>query len=184
MFVLAVDVDQPSAELLQRLQRQAGAVDEAARTSLGGEEPPRDAFAAGVQALFFQPRLQVRQRGDVETRAHVGALAAVAHHATVGAVAEREAERVDQYRFAGAGLAGECGHAAAKIEFELGDDGEVADVQVRLHGVSVWRVGATPRIHPWSPSAAWHAGCGNSRGWPGGSAGLAALSCAPGCGRR
>src|SRR3569623_1140701 len=142
MFVLAVDVDQPSAELLQRLHRHAVTVDEAARTTLGGDEPPR------------------------------------------GAVAEREAERVDQYRLAGAGLAGECGHAAAKIEFELGDDGEVADVQVRHHGVSVWRVGATPLIHPWSPSAAWHAGCGNSRGWPGGSAGLAALSCAPGCGRR
>src|SRR3569623_2920176 len=113
MFVLAVDVDQPSAELLQRLHRHAVTVDEAARTTLGGDEPPRDAFAAGVQALFFQPRLQVRQRGDVETRAPVGALAAVAHHATVGAVAEREAARVAQYRFAGAALAGENGHASA-----------------------------------------------------------------------
>src|SRR3569623_19135 len=164
MFVLAVDVDQPGAELLQRLHRHAVPVDEAARTPLGGYEPPRDAFAAGVEALLFQPRLQVRQCGDVETCAHIGALAAVAHHAAVGAVAEREAKRVDQYRFAGAGLAGERGHAAAKIEFELGDDGEVADMQVRQHAWSILQAGAMPLIHPWSPSAAWPAGYGSSRG--------------------
>ena len=58
----------------------------------------------------------------------------MADHRGVGAFAGQEAERIHQQRLAGAGLAGNDGHAAAEFEFGGGDDGEVADGQALQHG--------------------------------------------------
>ena len=65
--------------------------------------------------------------GDADRRLRL----AGAHQAAVGARAEREAERVEQDRLAGAGLAGQ--HAEARPEFEVErlDQDDVADREAR-----------------------------------------------------
>ena len=51
---------------------------------------------------------------EVEFGGQFGALGAMAHHAAVGAQAGEEAQRIDQQRLAGAGFAGNHGHARAE----------------------------------------------------------------------
>ena len=67
-----------------------------------------------------------QRRRQVEFGADVGARRAFAHHAGVGARAQRQLQRVDQDRLAGAGLAGQHAEAVGKLEFELAHDDEVA----------------------------------------------------------
>ena len=57
-----------------------------------------------------------------------------AHEAAVAARAQREAQRVEQDRFAGARLAGQDGEALIEREVEPLDEHDVADGQSREHG--------------------------------------------------
>ena len=70
---------------------------------------------------------QGAQRGrQVELGADVGAGRAFAHHAGVGAGAQRQLQRVDEDGLARAGFAGEHAEAAGQVELELAHDHEVA----------------------------------------------------------
>src|SRR5690606_39104060 len=97
-----------------------------------------------------------------------------------GPVAQHQAERVDQDGLARAGLAGKRGHARGELQFELVDDGEVTDVNVRQHGVEKYRSepqGASVEVVPSAlasrpsylvfsycdPSQTWFAVSRNSR---------------------
>ena len=81
-----------------------------------------------------QPVQSFNAVAQVEFCVQIGALGAVADHAAVGAQAGEEAQRIDQQRFAGAGFARNDGHARAEFDLGLGDDGEVANREVRQHG--------------------------------------------------
>ena len=71
---------------------------------------------------------------DRERRGDFGALGAVTHDFGAGASAGREQQRIDQDRFAGAGLAGEHGQARAELQLDGVDDREVADLNMQQHG--------------------------------------------------
>jgi len=60
-------------------------------------------------------------RGDVGTRL------ARPHDAGVGACPERQGQRVDQDRLAGAGLTGKHRETGVELDIQGGDDNEVAN---------------------------------------------------------
>ena len=73
-------------------------------------------------------------RLDVERRRHLPLLGAVAHQARVAAAAERERERIEQDRLAGAGLAGQHRQAGRIVDVEPFDQDDVADREAGEHG--------------------------------------------------
>ena len=121
VLVLAVNVQQLLAELAQQRDRHRAAVDGGAAASLGGDRAPQDALGLLVGVLqipFARPFQCPRAAAEVEFGAEFGPVAAVAHPLGVAAVAEQAADRVDQDRLAGAGLAGQHGHAGSEFQFQ------------------------------------------------------------------
>ncbi|EWS54707.1 hypothetical protein X551_02468 [Methylibium sp. T29] len=136
--VLPVDVDQVLARLAQLADGGRAAVDPRTALALGVE---RAAQQQGVVAtVLFIGEAGIGQPGPqrgrrVELGADLGARRALAHHAGVAAVAERELQRIDQDGLAGTGLAGERGEPGLQVELERGHDDEVAQGDALQHGV-------------------------------------------------
>jgi hypothetical protein len=82
------------------------------------------------ELVLFEPA--GGRRREREVGADVGLGRAFAHHAGVAAPAQRQLQRIDQDRLAGAGLAGED-REAGELEFDRVDDDEVADGQCAQH---------------------------------------------------
>ena len=133
MLVLAVDVDEQTAEKLEVLQRRGLAVDERARAAVGADHAAQRALRPLVEAALPKPVDRRVPRWAVELHADLRALGARAHGARVGAIAEREAERVHEDRLAGAGLAGHHAEAARELELDLVDDRVVPDLDQAQH---------------------------------------------------
>ncbi len=74
--------------------------------------------------------MAARQR---ELRGHHRLLGAVAHEAALGAHAQRQAQRVEQDRLAGAGLAGEHAEPGMEGEVEPVDQHDVANGEAEQH---------------------------------------------------
>jgi hypothetical protein len=106
---------------------------------------------------LIQPRLRpwrstVRRRSSVqpvdqpgvgvELDAHVQALGAFAHGPGIGPVAQGELQSVDQYGFAGAGLAGQHGEACGQIDVERAHDHEVAQGDASQCHQRSWKYGS------------------------------------------
>jgi len=72
-------------------------------------------------------------RGEFERAFNNGLLSPWTHDVRRGALAQEEGERVDQHGLAGAGLPGQDIEARGEGERDVGDDGEVADAQLREH---------------------------------------------------
>ena len=70
---------------------------------------------------------------QLELGAHLGTHGSFAHDAGVAAAAERELERVDEDRLAGAGLAAQHRQPRREIDLEGVDDDEVADRETVQH---------------------------------------------------
>ena len=123
--VLAVNVDQPLAQLAQLRQRGAGAVDPgaaAAGTVDGAAQQQGAGF--GVEAMLSQPG--ACRLGQVELGADLAARLAFAHPQRIAAPAQHQLQRVDQDRLAGARLAGQGREAATQRQIERRDDDEIA----------------------------------------------------------
>jgi hypothetical protein len=133
--MLAVDVDQHLAELAQLGERGAGAVDERARAAVRVDHATQHHGVLGIERVLVEPARDAVVRRELG--GDVGAAAAGAHDARIGALAEGERQRVDQDRLAGAGFAGKDGEAAVEFEVERGDDDEVAYREVAQHGVGL-----------------------------------------------
>ena len=145
MRVLAVDVDQPLAHVGELLHGGGGAVHERARAAAPLHDPAEQQPAGvALERGVREPLLHAGEPLDRELGGHLGALGAGADHRGVGALPERERERVDQDRLPGAGLAGERGEAGLELEVEPVDDGEIPDREGDEH-VAVCRVLALRR---------------------------------------
>jgi hypothetical protein len=131
--VLAVDVDQALAQLAQLADGGRAAVDPGAALALGVDTAAQQqrSFAVIVEAGLGQPGGQ--RPWAVELGGDLGARRALAHHAGVGAVAERELQRVDQDGLAGARLAGQRGEAGLQLQLECRHDDDVAQRQAAQH---------------------------------------------------
>ncbi len=133
MRVLAVNVDQHVAQLAQLRRRRRDPVDIRLRTARVIDHPAQQYPALiGRKLVCFQPGGGLL--GHREIGRDVGLGRALAHHAGVAAPAQRQGQRVDQNRLAGAGLAGEDGKARRKFQFYRIDYDEIADGQGAQHG--------------------------------------------------
>lgn len=130
--VLAVDVDQAVAQLAQLRDGGGRAVDIRAAASLGVDHAAQGEFFVSVEFALGQPGTQ--RRGGIEDGGDVGARGALAQHAGVAALAQRQGQGVDEDGLARAGLAGKHGEARAEMDLGLFDDDEVADMQGAQHG--------------------------------------------------
>ena len=146
VLVLAVDLHQQPGEFAQLRDRRGAAVDPGPRAAVGAQGAPQLAGDAVVEILFAQPGQGLRTALQVELRVQLGARGAVTDHAAVRALPGQEAERVDQQRLAGAGLAGHHGQADAELELGGGDDGEILDREASEHGARLCRADPQPAI--------------------------------------
>ncbi len=128
--VLTVDIDQHVAQGLQVGQRGGAAVDIAPGAALLGDDPAQQAFVTFQQVVVFQPLAGLGGVADIEAGVDVGAFGAVADYIAVGAIAQGQAQGIQHDGFAGAGLAGNHGHAAVQFHFQMGGDSDVVDTEV------------------------------------------------------
>ena len=75
--------------------------------------------------MLGKPGIKWLARFELGT--NFGLFGTLAHHVGIAALAQRECQRVNQDRLAGAGLAGEHREAALELEFEALDDHKIAD---------------------------------------------------------
>ena len=83
------------------------------------------------QVALDQPSLDARVGG--EGGAEVGTRTTLPHHPRVGTATERQAQRIDQDRLAGAGFTGKHREARAEFKVDRFDDDEVAQSQFGQH---------------------------------------------------
>ena len=129
--MLAVNVDEHLAELAELRERGGRAVDEGARAAAGIEHAAQQHAAVLFQRerLRLQPGFEIGARFGVggELRGDVGARLPGAHHAGVATLAHGQGQRVDQDRFARAGLPREHGETGGEFQVETIDDHEIAN---------------------------------------------------------
>ena len=92
------------------------------------------AFPLAAQIALGQPGSGGRQSVEIEHCANIGAFRTVADRAAIGAVAQRQANGVDQNGFARAGFARHGSHPCRQFQIQRLDNGEVADAQLCQHG--------------------------------------------------
>ena len=138
IVVLAVDFDQSRAERAQHLHAHRLIVDEGAGAAIGELHPPHDQFVIRAAEIVLGEHAPCRMlRGKVEYRDHLALFGALAHQRHIAARAERQGKSIEQYRLAGAGLAGERGKTGPEIDVQPFDQDDVADREARQHGQSV-----------------------------------------------
>jgi hypothetical protein len=142
--VLAMDLDQRRAQLLQRLDADRLVVDEGAGAAVGELHAAQDQRLVGCDfdAVGQPPRGMAGRH--LEHRGDLPLLRALTHQRGVAARAQRQREGVEQDRLAGAGLAGQHRQARGEIEVEPVNQHDVAD---REPGQHVW-VPNRCRHHP------------------------------------
>ncbi|MNI18223.1 hypothetical protein D3C73_716250 [compost metagenome] len=133
VFVLAVNVDQQLAQRLEVAKRAGRAVDVAARTSFGCDDPAQDARAVVFEVAFGQPGAGFRNVDQIEGGQDIGLVGAGADHAAVGTITQGKAQRVEHDRLARAGFSGDHAHPAIEFEIEMFNDGVVVYGQVHQH---------------------------------------------------
>ena len=77
---------------------------------------------------------------NIEDGRHLPLLKSLPHQRLVAAAAQGQRESIEQDRFSGAGLAGERGEAAGKIDVEPLDQNDVANGQSGEHGCAALQI--------------------------------------------
>ena len=159
VLVLAVQVDRVRRDLAEHVERRRRVVDE--RAAAGGGDLAADdehAVLAGVDAVLLEERGQAAFVGVVELPFDDRLLRARPQRLGRGAVAEEQAERTEQDRFARARLPRDDVEPAVELDLELVDERVVADVKRAEHrawdtgcGMRDEQTGALPIPHPVSP---------------------------------
>ncbi len=133
VIVLAVDLDQRAADLAEQRGGDRLVVDEGAAAAIGALHTAQDQVALRIEAAVAEePAGGVVIRhgedgGDVALP-HAGA-----DQRGIAARAQREGERIQQDRLAGAGLAGEHRHSRPEVHAQPVDDDDVADGEGDQH---------------------------------------------------
>ena len=134
VVVLAVDLDQRAAQLLHHLHAHRLVVDEGAGAPVGELHAAQDQLVLGGDAAIGKHCAHRMVGGEVKGCGHLPLALALAHQGLVAAPTQRERERVEQDRLAGAGLAGEHGKPVGEIDVEPIDQDDVADRKSGEHG--------------------------------------------------
>ena len=128
--VLAVDVDELHAELLQHADRHGRAVHAAEILAVGGQLAPDVRLGVVGHTVLGEPR---QLRHAVKNRADGRPARSGSDHVAIGAFAQNGRNRVDDDRFACAGLAGHDVEAVLEDDLGLFDDGDVFNMQQPKH---------------------------------------------------
>ena len=133
VVVLAVNLDEGRADRAQHLRRHRLVVEEGAGAAIGQLDPAQDQFVLGRNVVGgeYRPRRMIDRH--IEGRRHLPLLGALANQAGIAAGAQRERERIEQDRFAGAGLAGQHRKARREIDIEAVDQDDVSDREPGQH---------------------------------------------------
>ena len=143
--MLAVDIDEDVARLAQQLHGDRLAVEVGARAAIVAHDAAHEQLAVRAHRLLLEPLFQFpRRAAQIESAGDFRALGAVAHDLRAGAAAGEQLQRIDQDRFARAGLPGEDREPRAQLQFHRIDDGEVTDLQVREHEFLALEAAAAP----------------------------------------
>ena len=137
-------------------------VDEGTAAAVGGHDPAQDQLPLERDRAVLEQGLQLVRLGRLELRDDRALLGAGAHEAAVAAAAQGQAQRIQDDRLAGAGLAGEHGQAAGEAELEALDQHDVADREAfqhrRLRGRGL-RAGGQNRRLSQDPSLCFGSSC-------------------------
>jgi hypothetical protein len=139
IVMLAMDLDKHPAQFAQGGGGRRLVVDEGAAAAIGLDRAADHQRLAG---LMLQPILLEQREGgvigrEIEGGRYRGLRRAIADEAAVGAGAERQAQCVEQDRFAGAGLARQRAEARPEFQIERLDQHDIPDRQRGQHGTSV-----------------------------------------------
>ena len=135
MFRLAVNIHQPLADLLQHSRRDGARVDARGRAAAAYDLAADDQRAIlAHDAVLVQQGAQrighIVQREDCLDARGVGV---GAHHLFAGPLAQRKRQRVEDNRFAGAGLTGEDVEARRELHAQAVDDRKVGNGEFGKH---------------------------------------------------
>jgi len=134
VFVLAVDLDQPAAQLRQLAQGRRPAIDPCPRAAVGPDDAAQLAAVAVVELVLAQPVAGGRGVVEPEFGGQFGPFGAEADDAGVGARAGQPHQGVHQQRLAGAGFPRNDGHAGPEGQFRGADDGKILEREMADHG--------------------------------------------------
>jgi len=126
-IVLTMDFDQRGAKRAEHLHADRLIVNKGTGAAVGKLHAAQDEFVFAAQAVVGEKRARRMIVADFKSRDHLTLLGAVANQGHVTARAECESKSVEQYRFAGAGFAGQYRKAAAEIDVQPIDQDDVAD---------------------------------------------------------
>ena len=143
IVMLAMDLDQPSAELAQQRGRNRLVVDAGAAAAVGLDDPAHDKGLAGLalEAVVGQQRGDHGIAVDLEARGHHRLRRAVTDQRGLGALAEGKPQSVEQDRLARTGFASERTEPSGEIEVERLDQHDVANGQPDQHWPTLTRSG-------------------------------------------
>jgi hypothetical protein len=125
MRVLPVQIDQKLADGLELRQRRRAAVDVRAASALRIEHTAQQEQPVFREIVFDEPSPRGRRILQLELGGYFRAVCAKPKLARFEAIAEQQRQRVEQQRFARAGLARQHGEARVEFDLECLDDGEV-----------------------------------------------------------
>ena len=134
LVVLPVDFHQRRAERAQHLNAHRLIVDEGAGPPVGDLHAPHDQLVLAGEAVLREQAARRMLLAELEDRGHLPLLGAFADQRRLPTRAEREREGIEQDRFAGSGLAGQCRQPGAEINVEPVDQDDVADGKPGEHG--------------------------------------------------
>ena len=119
MRVLAVQIDESLADILQLGERRGPAIDPGAAPALGVHRSAQQQRAVvGREVLFGEPGADRGTVTDIESGGELGALGAGFQLPQFEAIAQQQRQRVEQDRLARAGFPGEHREAAVELELE------------------------------------------------------------------
>ena len=137
LVMLAVDLDQRSADVAHQGDAGGLVVDEDARAAIGSLHPAQDDVAVVLDGVFGEQRPGRMVARHVEHRDDLALCRAMADQRSVAAGAKRQRQRVEQDGFSGAGFARQHGQARQEVDVQLLDQNDIADRQPGKHQAPV-----------------------------------------------
>ena len=133
VVMLAVQLHQRLRQAPQHLAAGASVVDPAGLAAIGAVDPAQDQLFRDWQPGVFQHRAGGMAGGQLEHRGDLALRGAAAHQLGAAAPAQHEAQRIQQDRLAGAGLAGQYVETGLEREVQPVNDQHVADLKRSKH---------------------------------------------------
>ena len=131
LVMLAVDFNQAAPDLAQELNAYAYVVEKGAASPVSPLHSAEHDSPFGLDAVLRKQREDGVEGIELEGCRHLALGRAPPDERHIASGAECKRERVQQNRFAGAGLASEHGQSRAEFKIELVDQDDIADRECR-----------------------------------------------------